>query len=248
MNRAAVTGRGPSPLTTALAGFGAIALLAAALTAAYRAYPGYSMLTGYVSELAKHANPGRHWFAMGLVGAGALLIWFSLGLHGLVPNRPGRIAARLLTVSGLAFPVVAAFDLESPVVHFTAAAVLFGGVVLATVFGGVGVLRLSRITEPPHAGRLRAGAWIAFVVFALQVMSTVAGFAYTAVLISRLPPMPPDRLLKVLPAYQRVVLPGGTTFNPVSFLEWFFLFTAAALIFLVSLHALGQNRLARRRR
>ena len=233
-----------TPRVTALCGVGSLVCLAGGLAVAYARFPGYSLWTGYISELAKHTNPGRWGFVAALATAGPLIALFALGLHGLMENRPGRIAARLLTVTGLAMPVVASFDLTWPVPHFTAAAALFGSAVLGTVFAGVGFRRMAAAAEPARARTLRLGAGLAFATFGLQVASTVGGFIYTGILVARMNVVSANQLLKDLPKHQKITFESGFAMNPVALLEWIFLLTAAVLIGLMCLYALRQARAA----
>jgi hypothetical membrane protein len=245
---------------------------------AYAAYPGFSLLDRYISQLADPVNPGRAAFTVALVAAGPLVVLFALGLPRLLPDRPGRVAIRLLMVTGLAMPVVGAFDLRNPVPHFGAAAVLVGSTVLATLFTGVSLGRQSGLSPGPQSGgstvlatlfaglslgrqaadgalapqaadaalapraadgalapqAARRAARLALATFSIQILSAIAGFVYTGVLVTRMEVVSASQLLKELPRHQRLILDGVGAVNPVALGEWLFLATAAVLIGLLS--------------
>jgi hypothetical membrane protein len=207
----------------------------------YASFPGFALTLRYISELAHKTNPGRCFFALGLLLGGPLIACFALGLHRLMENRPGRLAARLFTVTGLSMPVVAIFDLDTPIPHLTAATLLFGSAVLGTAFAAAAFGRMARDPSRPDARTLHLASRLVWATFGLQVTSTLSGFAFTAVIVSRMSFASTDRLLRELPKHQTISLGSdGPLLNPVAFLEWVFLGTAMLLIVLGSLHALGR--------
>lgn len=231
---------GPRP--TGLAGLAAVLALSTGVALAYASFPGYRMTLGYISELAHKANPGRVFFTIGLLVAGPLIAGFGLGLYRLMENRPGRVAARLFTVTGLSMPVVAVFDLDSPIPHFTAATLLFGSAVLGTACAASGFGRMAVAASGPARRRLRVISSLAWAVFGLQVASTLSGFAFTAYLVSRMSVTSAEQLLRELPRHQTLRLGAeGPFLNPVALLEWVFVGTAMVLIVLASVHALGSR-------
>lgn len=232
-----------NPCLTGLAGLAAVLVLVSGLALAYASFPGFRFTRGYVSELAHRANPGRVAFTLGLLVAGPLIAVFALGMHRLMKNRPGHLAARLFTVTGLSMPVVAVFDLDRPVPHFIAATLLFGSAVLGTAFAGSSFGHLARGVHGTDRRTLRLASRLAWAVFGLQIASTLSGFAFTALLVSRMSVTSVHQLLRELPRHQTLQLGAeGPFLNPVALLEWVFLATAMTLIVLGSIYALGGGR------
>jgi hypothetical protein len=118
-----------SPRTTALLGFAATALFAAALAVFAAAHPGYEHGTKAVSELGATGAPNAlAWNLVGFLLPGILLALFGLGLGTSVDDRRTGL---YLAMSGLAFAATAApvdmNDLRSPLslVHIAASFMVF---------------------------------------------------------------------------------------------------------------------------
>ena len=84
----------------------------------------------------------------------------------------------------------------------------------------------------------RRAARLALATFSIQILSAIAGFTYTGVLVARMKVVSASQLLQELPRHQRLVLDGVGAVNPVALGEWLFLGTAAVLIGLLSVHLL----------